>query len=149
MRKAIVLSVLFVSGFMFSYGQEKAITQLIDQYSLAREKSDTVLLKLILTPDVDQLVSTGEWRVGIKSAVDGMLKSSAGSSGTRTLSIDKIQMLSATSAIVDCRYDIQNADGSIRKMWSSFIVVDEKKVWKIRSIRNMLPSPPAATEPKR
>ena len=149
MRKAIVLSVLFVSGFMFSYGQEKAITQLIDQYSLAREKIDTVLLKSILTPNVDQLVSTGEWRVGIKSAVDGMLKSSAGSSGTRTLSIDKIQMLSATSAIVDCRYDIQNADGSIRKMWSSFIVVDEKKVWMIRSIRNMLPSPPAATEPRR
>lgn len=149
MRNAIILTVLFVSGCLSSYGQEKAITRLIDQYSLAREKIDTVLLKSILTPNVDQLVSTGEWRVGIKSAVDGMLKSSAGSSGTRTLSIDKIQMLSATSAIVDCRYDIQNADGSIRKMWSSFIVVDEKKVWKIRSIRNMLPSPPAATEPKR
>ena len=149
MRNAIILTVLFVSGCLSSYGQEKAIIRLIDQYSLAREKIDTVLLKSILTPNVDQLVSTGEWRVGIKSAVDGMLKSSAGSSGTRTLSIDKIQMLSATSAIVDCRYDIQNADGSIRKMWSSFIVVDEKKVWKIRSIRNMLPSPPAATEPRR
>lgn len=149
MRNTIIIIVLFVSGCLPSYGQEKEIRMLIDQYSLAREKSDTQLLKTILTPNVDQLVSTGEWRVGIKSAVDGMLKSSAGNSGTRTLSIDKIQMLSATTAIVDCRYDIQNADGSIRKMWSSFIVVDEKKVWKIRSIRNMLPSPPAATEPRR
>jgi hypothetical protein len=149
MRKGILFGVFFIYGCLFSYGQQKEITKLIDQYSLAREKNDTMLLKLILTPDVDQLVSTGEWRVGIKSAVDGMLKSSAGNSGTRTLSIDKIQMLSATSAIVDCRYDIQNADGSMRKMWSSFIVVSEKEVWKIRAIRNMLPSQPAASEPKR
>lgn len=132
--------VLFVSGFLFSYGQQKAITKLIDQYSFAREKSDTMLLKSILTSDVDQLVSTGEWRVGIKAAVEGMLKSTAGNSGKRTLQVDKIQILTPASAIVDCRYDIQNDDGSIRKMWSSFIVVNEKDVWKIRAIRNMLPN---------
>jgi hypothetical protein len=38
--------------------QQKAIIALIDKYSEAREKSDTVLLKNILTKDVDQLVST-------------------------------------------------------------------------------------------
>jgi hypothetical protein len=31
-------------------------------------------LKKILTPDVDQLVSTGEWRMAISAAVAGMLK---------------------------------------------------------------------------
>ena len=140
MRKAVLLIVLFVSGFLFSYSQEKAIRNLIDQYSLAREKSDTILLKMILTPDVDQLVSTGEWRVGIRAAVDGMLKRTAGNSGTRTLQVDKIQMLTPASAIVDCRYDIQNADGSFRKMWSSFIVLREKDIWRIRALRNMLQS---------
>jgi len=121
--------------------QQKEITSLIDQYSQAREKRDTALLKTILTPDVDQLVSTGEWRVGLKAAVEGMLKSSANSPGTRTLHVEKIQTITASSAIVDCRYEIQNADGTARKMWSTFIVIDDKKTWKIMAIRNMLPAP--------
>ena len=121
--------------------QQKAITSLIDQYSQAREKRDTVLLKTILTPNVDQLVSTGEWRVGINAAVEGMMKSSVNSPGTRTLHVEKIQTITSSSAIVDCRYEIQNTDGSARKMWSTFIVIADKKTWKIRSIRNMLPAP--------
>ena len=120
--------------------QQKAIAALIDRYSEARERSDTALLKTILTKDVDQLVSTGEWRTGIGAAIEGMLKSSAGSPGTRMLTIDKMRMLSATCAIVDCRYEIRNKDNTIRKMWSSFIVVFDKSTWKISAIRNMLPA---------
>ena len=150
MKKTSLLLLLHFTGCMFLYGQQpttvndkqqKAITSLIDQYSQAREKRDTTLLKTILTSDVDQLVSTGEWRVGINAAVEGMMKSSATSPGTRTLRIEKIQMLTASSAIVDCRYEIQNSDSTIRKMWSTFIVVADKETWKIRSIRNMLPAP--------
>jgi len=51
----------------------------------AREKRVTVLLKTILTANVDQLVSAGEWRIGIKAAVEGMIRSSANNPGTRTL----------------------------------------------------------------
>ena len=121
--------------------QQKEITSLIDQYSQAREKRDTALLKTILTPDVDQLVSTGEWRVGLNAAVEGMMRSSANSPGTRTLYVEKIQAISPSSALVDCRYEIQNADGTSRKMWSTFIVIANKKTWKIMAIRNMLPAP--------
>src|SRR5689334_7798400 len=106
--------------------QNKDIRALIDKYSLAREKRDTSLLKLILTQDIDQLVSTGEWRNGMASAVQGMLTSSANSPGTRTLSVDKIRLLNSDQAIVDCKYDITNADGSQRHMWSTFIVVAER-----------------------
>jgi hypothetical protein len=120
--------------------QKKDISSLIDQYSQAREKRDTILLKNILTTDVDQLVSTGEWRNGIAASVQGMLKSSANAPGTRTLTIDKIRMINSTSAIVDCKYEIQNTDGTLRKMWSSFIVVSDKGIWKISAIRNMLPA---------
>lgn len=120
---------------------ENAIRGLIDKYSLAREKRDTVLLKEILTDDVDQLVSSGEWRNGIRVAVQGMLRSSETNSGTRTLLVDKIRFMDKLNAIVDCRYEIQNADGSQRKMWSSFSVVKRKNQWKIFSIRNMLPAP--------
>jgi hypothetical protein len=138
--KSVYVSSLYSQSTLPNEEQRKAIVHLIDQYSLAREKSDTVLLKTILTADIDQLVSTGEWRNGITSAVQGMLKSSAGSPGTRTLQVDKIKMFNAASAIVDCRYEIQNADGTVRKMWSSFIVVTEQQKWKISAIRNMLPA---------
>ena len=150
MKNVFLFLLLNLTGVSLLYSQRntpnedqrKAITFLIDQYSEAREKSDTVLLKNILTNDVDQLVSTGEWRNGISAAVQGMLKSSVNSPGTRTLKIENIRMFNSNSAIVDCRYEIQNTDGSIRKMWSTFLVVSEKKKWKISAIRNMLPANP-------
>jgi len=147
MKNILLLFLLNLTG-SFLYGQsntpndeqQKAIASLIDQYSQAREKRDTALLKTIMTTDVDQLVSTGEWRNGIAAAVEGMLKSSANTPGTRTLHIETIRMFSANSAIVDCRYEIQNTGGTTRKMWSTFIVVADKGIWKITAIRNMLPA---------
>ena len=149
MKKTALLLLSHFACIMVLYGQDikvndkqqKEITSLIDQYSQAREKRDTALLKTILTPGVDQLVSTGEWRVGLNAAVEGMMKSSTNSPGTRTLHVEKIQAISPSSAIVDCRYEIQNADGTARKMWSTFIVIADKKTWKIMAIRNMLPAP--------
>lgn len=118
----------------------KAISGLIDNYSLARENRDTVLLKKILTDDIDQLVSSGEWRYGLRSAVQGMLESSAASPGTRTLRVERVRFLNKHTALADARYEIRNADGSVRKMWSSFTVLQQKNVWKIAAIRNMLPA---------
>ena len=118
----------------------KAIYDLIDAYSEAREKQDTVLLKKILTADVDQLVSTGEWRTGIGEAVSGMIRSSATKPGTRTLTVEKIMYLSPQSGLADARYVIQNDDGTARQMWSTFVVVKQRGQWKISGIRNMLPA---------
>ena len=68
MKKTALLLLSHLACIIVLYGQvatgndklQKTITSLIDQYSQAREKRDTALLKTILTPDVDQLVSTGE-----------------------------------------------------------------------------------------
>ena len=99
--KNIFFVLLLVTNALFTYAQDngiserrrKDITTLIDQYSLARETRDTILLKKILTTDIDQLVSTGEWRSGTGAAIEGMLKSSTNSPGKRTLTVDKIRML--------------------------------------------------------
>src|SRR4030095_11973834 len=107
MKKTSLVFLLHLAGLVFLYGQQttvdeklkKTITSLIDQYSQAREKRDTVLLKTILTANVDQLVSTGEWRVGINAAVEGMMRSSANNPGTRTLVVEKIQAITPSSAI--------------------------------------------------
>lgn len=116
------------------------IHHLIDHYSEARESQDTVLLKSILMKDVDQLVSSGEWRTGIREAVDGMLRSSNTNPGIRKLHVEKIKFLSDEAALVDCRYIITNADGVEQNMWSSFVVVFHKRDWKISAIRNMRPT---------
>ncbi len=148
MRNTVLFILLYLTGPLFLYGQnhttddyaQKEITSLIDHYGEAREKGDTVLLKSILTTDMDQLVSSGEWRNGIATAVQGMLKSSTNNPGSRTLTIEKIRMLNENTAIVDCKYEILNTDGSSRKMWSTFIVVADTRRWKITAIRNMLPA---------
>jgi len=145
--KNIYFLVLLLISASVSYGQHtnltdsqrKDITMLIARYSQVRESKDTVMLKKILTTDIDQLVSTGEWRSGIGAAVEGMMKSSTNNPGSRTLTVDKIRLITPVCGMVDCRYEIAGANGA-RKMWSSFIVVADKGVWKISAIRNMLPA---------
>jgi uncharacterized protein (TIGR02246 family) len=118
----------------------RKIYALINDYSKARENRDTILLKSILTEDVDQLVSTGEWRYGLRAAIQGMMESSTANPGSRTLTVEKVRYMDEHSAIADARYEISNPDGTIRKMWSSFFVVHSKEKWKIAAIRNMLPT---------
>ncbi|MBL7858961.1 MAG: SgcJ/EcaC family oxidoreductase [Cyclobacteriaceae bacterium] len=116
------------------------IKLLITQYSKAREKQDMVLLKNILTTDIDQLVSSGEWRTGVEESIAGMRQSSGNNPGTRKLMVEKVRFLNPDNAIVDARYEIEGTDGTTQKMWSTFIVVQQEGQWKIAAIRNMLPT---------
>jgi len=120
--------------------QTKDIYSLIDNYSMARAKKDTLLLKRILTNDIDQLVSSGTWRKGKEESMKGMLRSSENNPGTRTLEIESIRLLNPLCGVVDARYEIQNPEGVSRKMWSTFIVVAIEGEWRISGIRNMLPA---------
>ncbi len=120
--------------------KEQPLYTLIEQYAQARETKDTVLLEQILTDDIDQLVSSGEWRRGFETAKQGMLRSSSANPGGRTLTVDQIRFLNRETALVDTRYEIQNPDGSLRKMWSTFVVINQNDRWKITAIRNMLPT---------
>ena len=145
-----ILILLLLSNFMLtnlsaqenipSKKQTKDIHSLIDKYSIARAKKDSLLLKRILTTDIDQLVSSGTWRKGKEESMKGMLRSSENNPGTRTLKIENIRLLNPQCGIVDARYEIQNPEGVTRKMWSSFIVVAVEGEWKISAIRNMLPA---------
>lgn len=144
--KTLLLFLLFIPNLVFSQittGQKEdavKITQLIEQYSQARETQDTVLLKSILTEDIDQLVSSGEWRYGIVEAIKGMQKSTQSNPGSRRLKVEKIKFLSEEIALVDCRYIIKSPNGTSRNLWSSFILVSVKNSWKISAIRNMSPT---------
>lgn len=119
---------------------KKEIKFLIYNYTKAREAKDTNLLDHILTDDIDQLVSSGTWRRGKDESMKGMLRSSTNNPGKRTITVDQIRFIGTDCAIADARYEIENADGSVRKMWSTFIVVQQEDDWKISGIRNMKPA---------
>lgn len=116
------------------------IKALVAAYSDAREASDASEIRPLLTNDADQLVSSGEWRHGIDALVSGMLQSSKNNPGQRTLTVEKVRFMDQKNAIADARYEITGADGTMRKMWSTFILHKLKKKWKIAAIRNMLPA---------
>lgn len=146
--KKLLLLIILTFYLQFNYAQagytsqtdSLAVTKVIAQYQDARETKDTGLLKSILTEDIDQLVSTGEWRKGLRVALDGMMKSSASRPGERTLTVDQLRLFDKNTALVDCRYEIKNSDGTIRRMWSSFVLLKHGGAWKIAAIRNMMPA---------
>lgn len=120
--------------------ENKDIYLLIEQYNQAREEKDVNLLENILTTDVDQLVSSGEWRRGIETAIQGMLRSSNRNPGQRTITIEQIRFLDSNVAIVDTRYEIKLDNNKVQNLWSTFIVVQQEGKWKIAAIRNMSPT---------
>jgi len=136
----LVTSATFAQDVKFNDTRQQDIVALIDAYTQTRENKDMVLLGSILTDDIDQLVSSGEWRNGKKESVDGMMRSSGSNPGSRTITVEKIRFFDPKTAIVDAKYEIQNNEGTTRKMWSTFIVVYQENSWKIAAIRNMLPA---------
>jgi len=119
--------------------EDSAIRTLVKSYFEARDQRDEKLLASLFTADVDQLVSSGEWRKGRASLVEGTLASSARETGKRTIEIETIRYISADVAIADGRYQIAGA-AEARRMWSTFILKRENGRWRIAAIRNMLPA---------
>lgn len=124
--------------------REAAIRQLVQQYLEARDRNDAGALRKLFVPDSDQLVSSGEWRKGRDAVVSGTLASSQRTTGTRAITLETIRFITADTAVADGRYDLTGPSGSeSRRMWSTFVVVRTPEGWRLASIRNMLPAPPA------
>jgi uncharacterized protein (TIGR02246 family) len=119
--------------------REQAIYSLIAKYAQARQTKDPIMVESVFATEVDQLTSSGEWRRGKANAIEGVMRSSATSPGSRTITVESVRFVGSESAIADARYEIKSDDGSVRKMWSTFIVIYEDTAWKISAIRNMLP----------
>jgi uncharacterized protein (TIGR02246 family) len=116
-----------------------AIYAIVAAYNNARMHQDAEEIAKLFTEDADQLVSTGTWRHGREALVKGMLASSRNNPGQRELLVEKIRFLSDNLALADARYTIHQSNGSIRKMWSCFVLQKSNGAWKISAIRNMLP----------
>lgn len=134
-----------VSAQAIHPADEVAVRLLVQKYNDAREANDPKAIEALFVADADQLVSSGEWRRGRDVLVKGAMASSARTGGTRTLTVESVRMVAPDVAVADARYEISGlADGSTRKMWSTFVVVKQGGGWRISAIRNMLPALSAA-----
>lgn len=136
----LITSFLIAQDLTITDQQKQEIRSLVDKYTQARDRQDASLLESILTTDIDQLVSSGTWRKGKEESMKGMMQSSQSNEGKRTITVESVRLLTTECAIADARYEIENADGTSRKMWSTFIAVSDNNTWKIAAIRNMLPA---------
>jgi uncharacterized protein (TIGR02246 family) len=125
-------------------GDEAAIRALVKKYVDARERADARAIEALFTKDVDQLVSSGEWRKGRAEVVRGTLASSQNTGGTRTIAVESVRFISPAVALADGRYEIRGlAGGQDRRMWTTIICNRTPDGWRIAAIRNMLPAAPA------
>jgi uncharacterized protein (TIGR02246 family) len=123
-------------------GDEEAVRAIVRRYVDAREARDPKAVAALFTADADQLVSSGEWRLGRDNVVSGTLASSAQSGGTRAIDVERVRFVSKDVALADGRYSITGLQTGDRRMWSTFVMVKEPGGWRIAAIRNMLPAPP-------
>jgi uncharacterized protein (TIGR02246 family) len=132
---------LLAQGSTNKTADETAIRDIVKKYLDSRERGDARALDALFTSDVDQLVSSGEWRKGRDEVVRGTLASSQRSSGARSITIETVRFPSAGTAIADGRYEIAGAQGAAaRRMWSTFVLTRAGDGWHIAAIRNMLPA---------
>lgn len=118
-----------------------AVRNLVAAYAAAREGADAASIEKLFTADADQLVSSGEWRRGRENLVKGMLASSRGNPGERTITVETVRFVDPNLALADARYEIAASDGrAARRMWSTFLAVRTDDGWRIAAIRNMLPA---------
>jgi uncharacterized protein (TIGR02246 family) len=124
-----------------SASDEAAVREVVKKYVDARERTDAAAVAALFTEDVDQLVSTGEWRKGRDEVVKGTMASSQRTGGKRTITVETVRFPTRDLAIADGRYEITGGAGGDRKMWSTFVMTRTTDGWRITAIRNMLPAP--------
>lgn len=142
-------SLLFVAGTTVAMAQqaadpaadERQIRQVVDSFLATRERNDADALAALLTPDVDQQVTSGATRAGRQAVVDGSLATTQRTGGRRTITIETIRFLSPAIAIADGPYDIvERLDGSARHYRTTMVLRKDNGTWRIAAIRNMQPT---------
>jgi uncharacterized protein (TIGR02246 family) len=137
---------LLAQGTRLAPADDAAVRDLVRRYVNAREARDPRAIEALFTTDADQLVSSGEWRRGRDAVVAGTLASSASTGGTREITVETVRMIGPDVALADGRYEISGlADGTTRRMWTSFVMVRQGGAWRISGIRNMLPAAPVGS----
>src|SRR5271167_5014656 len=138
MRRVLVCAIASVMATTL-FGQTSsnaadgaAIREVVQKYMDARDRRDPIALAALFTSDVDQLVSSGEWRKGREAVVKGTLRSSQSTGGKRTIIVESVRFLAPDIALADGRYELTGlASGETRKMWTTILMKHEADGWRI------------------
>ena len=144
MRPVVCLCLLLSIGLCAAtaaVSDEDAIRGVISKYVLARNEKAPDRVRSLFAADADQLVSTGEWRHGVDELIRGMMLSSNQEQTKSLVSIAHVRLLDSNVAIVDGRYQTTSLGGTVRDMWTTFVLTRTPEGWQITAIRNMKPAP--------
>ncbi len=139
-----ILTTISIVGRQSRSADDQAVRDVVRRYVAAREARDPAAVAALFAADADQLVSSGEWRLGREKVVEGSLASTERTGGKREIAVERVRFVSDDVAIADGRYTIAGLETGDRRMWSTFVMAKEAGAWKIAAIRNMLPAAPAA-----
>jgi uncharacterized protein (TIGR02246 family) len=142
-----ILTTISIVGRQSRSADDQAVRDVVRRYVAAREARDPAAVAALFTADADQLVSSGEWRLGRDKVVEGSLASTERTGGKREIAVERVRFVSDDVAVADGRYTIAGLETGDRRMWSTFVMAKEAGAWKIAAIRNMLPAAPAAAAP--
>ncbi len=116
---------------------ESAIRQVTREYILRRDNNDEAGLRALLSPNVDQRLTSGRMRTGLEAVVSGSLQSTQNSGGKRVISLESIRFLGADVAIANGSYDsLGRADGTDLHMQTTMVFWRVDGEWTIDAIRN-------------
>jgi uncharacterized protein (TIGR02246 family) len=142
-----ILTTISIVGRQSRSADDQAVRDVVRRYVAAREARDPAAVAALFAADADQLVSSGEWRLGREKVVEGSLASTERTGGKREIAVERVRFVSDDVAIADGRYTIAGLETGDRRMWSTFVMAKDAGAWKIAAIRNMLPAAPAAAAP--
>jgi hypothetical protein len=70
-----------------------------------------------------------------------MMASSNKEQAKSSIAIADVRLIHPDVAIADGRYQTTSLDGTVRDMWTTFVLKRTSDGWRIADIRNMKPSP--------
>lgn len=153
MRAGLPMILILVSGMLQSAPAQQVAPQIIDRsadeaairatvqaFIDTRESDDRAGLTALLTPDADQLVTSGNMRAGRDAVVNGSLNTTVSTGGRRNIALETIRFLSSDIAIGDGTYDVvERVSGPDRHYLTTITFQRVDGEWKITAIRNMRP----------
>jgi uncharacterized protein (TIGR02246 family) len=120
---------------------EAAIKKVVQAFIGTRDNNDAESLRVLLTEDVDQQVTSGGMRSGREAVVKGSLATTQSTGGQRTIARGTIRFIAPDVAIADGPYDIIGRnDGPDRHYRATMVLKKDGGQWRIAAIRNMEPS---------
>jgi uncharacterized protein (TIGR02246 family) len=123
-----------------SSADETEIRRVVASFIGTREADDAESLRMLLTEDADQQVTSGALRSGREAVVNGSLSTTRDTGGERRITVESVRLVTPDVAIVDGAYDIVGRRDGDRHYRTTMVMKKESGSWRIAAIRNMQPA---------